>query len=231
MGKSVDFPVLVSFGQAENTLVIPLGYGQGYNDENSLGRKPVGQNFVGLVGVNRGFDAYPLRTSETLYSASGASIKLTGERYHVALTQEHNAMYGRALAREISTDKVAHKGDFKEQLHNVSKQGNDSHAPENISLYIPQTSATWDPGKNGKPQSLLSDPLHQWGMAIDLSSCMGCNACLVACQSENNIPIVGKDQVAKGREMHWIRMDRYFASQEYALDSRRKQDQGRKRRL
>jgi MoCo/4Fe-4S cofactor protein with predicted Tat translocation signal len=202
-GKTLLLPVIVSFGQAENTLIIPLGYGQGFNDEDELGRGgSKASKFVGLVGMNRGFDAYPLRTSETSYFASGASIEKTDGRYSVALTQEHNAMYGRALAREISTDTVAHKGDFSEQLAGVKKQGNDSHAPVNISLYKQED-------REGNP--LLSDKLHQWGMTIDLSSCMGCNACLVACQSENNIPIVGKEQVAKGREMHWIRMDRYFA--------------------
>ncbi len=202
-GKTLTLPVLVSFGQAENTLIIPLGYGQGFNDEDELGRGSKGSKYVGLVGVNRGFDAYPLRTSETSYFATGATISLTEDRYSVALTQEHNAMYGRALAREISTQPVDHKGDFSEQLAGVKKQGNDSHAPENISLYKQEDI-------HGNP--LLSDKLHQWAMTIDLSSCMGCNACLVACQSENNIPIVGKDQVAKGREMHWIRMDRYFAT-------------------
>ncbi|MFK7851837.1 MAG: TAT-variant-translocated molybdopterin oxidoreductase [Akkermansiaceae bacterium] len=218
-GKSQDFPVLVSFGQAENTLVIPLGYGQGFSDEDQFSRDTKSEKFVGLVGVNKGFNAYPLRTSQTDYFASGATLKLTGDRYPVALTQEHHAMYGRSLAREISTDNIPAKGDFKKQLHNVKKQGNDSHAPPNISLYKPETSATFDPGKDGKAQPLINDPLHQWAMSIDLSSCMGCNACLVACQSENNIPIVGKEQVAMGREMHWIRMDRYFATQEYALDS------------
>ncbi len=212
-GKVLKIAVLVSFGQAENTIIIPLGYGQAFNDEDELGRDSWKNNpFTGLVGVNRGFNAYPLRTLETPYFATGATVSLTGERYSVALTQEHNAMYGRSLAREISTDEVAHKGDFKKQLAGVKKQGNDSHAPVNLSLYIPESSETWNPGEDGNAQSLLNDPLHQWGMSIDLSSCMGCNACLVACQSENNIPIVGKAQVAKGREMHWIRMDRYFAT-------------------
>ncbi len=211
-GKALEIPVLVSFGQAENTIIVPLGYGQAFNDEDELERDNGMGRFTGLVGVNRGFDAYPLRTQETPYLATGATISLTEKRYSVALTQEHHAMYGRALAREISTNDVAHKGDFNKQLANVKKQGNDSHAPVNLSLYLPETSATWNPGEDGKAQSLLTDKLHQWGMSIDLSACMGCNACLVACQSENNIPIVGKTQVAMGREMHWIRMDRYFAT-------------------
>jgi molybdopterin-containing oxidoreductase family iron-sulfur binding subunit len=208
-GQSLEIPVLVSFGQAENTLVIPLGYGQGFDDSDELGRGPRNASHVGLVGVNRGFNAYPLRTATSAYFAAGAKVTPLKKRYSVALTQEHSAMYGRALAREISTQDDVVKGSFVAQLDDVAKQGNDSHAPPNISLYKSED-------RSGKP--LINDPLHQWGMSIDLSSCMGCNACLVACQSENNIPIVGKTQVAMGREMHWIRMDRYFASQEFATD-------------
>ena len=212
-GQSLEIPVLVSFGQAENTIIIPLGYGQGFDQHDELKRGPKNAAHVGLVGMNRGFNAYPLRTAATAYFATGAKVKKTANRYHLAITQEHSAMYGRALAREVSTLEDEEKGSFAAQLANVPKQGNDAHAPTNVSLYIPQTSATFNPGKDGKAQTFLSDTLHQWGMSIDLSSCMGCNACLVACQSENNIPIVGKKQVAMGREMHWIRMDRYFAAQ------------------
>jgi len=203
-GVSREFPVLISFGQAENTIVIPVGYGQGFNHEDDLGRRPENQDHVSLVGVNRGFNVYPLRTSTSSYFATGASLKLTKERYPVALTQEHSAMYGRALAREISTMDDKKKGDFKAQLANVAKQGMDSHAPPNVYLYKPED-------RDGN--KLLSDSLHQWGMSIDLTACMGCSACAVACQAENNIPIVGKEQVAMGREMHWIRMDRYYAEQ------------------
>jgi molybdopterin-containing oxidoreductase family iron-sulfur binding subunit len=205
-GVEREFPAMISFGQAENTVVIPLGYGQGFDAEDKFGRNAKGDapaSHVGQVGVNSGFNAYPLRTSATAYFATGATVKKTDRRYPMAVIQEHHAMYGRALAREVSTiDSGDHKGGFEEQLHNVKLQGNDGHAPPNISLYKPVDT-------EGKPH--LSDPLHQWAMTIDLSSCMGCNACLVACQAENNIPIVGKEQLAKGREMHWIRMDRYYA--------------------
>ena len=203
-GQTLEIPVLISFGQAENTLVIPLGYGQGFDGDDELGRDTKNSHHVGLVGVNRGFDAYPLRTVLTSYFASGAKVTATGKRYHVSLVQEHSSMYGRALAREISTAADEVKGTFEAQLEGVKKQGNDAHAPKNISLYKQED-------RHGKP--LLSDPLHQWGMSVDLSACSGCNACLVACQAENNIPIVGKKQVAMGREMHWIRMDRYYAIQ------------------
>ena len=218
-GKEIEIPVLIAFGLSENTIVLPLGYGQGYDQEDELGRGPANANHVGLVGVNRGVNVYPLRDSATTYMAQGAKVSLTDKRYSVALTQEHHAMYGRALAREIST-LDGEKGSFEKQYDAVAKQGNDSHAPQNISLYRQEGSATWDPDKNGNAKPHLSDDLHQWAMNIDLSSCMGCNACLVACQAENNIPVVGKEQVAKGRAMHWIRMDRYFAqNKENTFDS------------
>lgn len=212
-GAKFEIPVMIGFGMAENTLLIPLGYGQGYDKEHELEYPRANGKFVGLVGVNRGFNAYPLRTSATTYLASGATVRKLDKKYHIAVTQEHHAMYGRALAREISTMEDAEKGTFATQLANVKRQGNDSHAPANLYLYKPESSATFHPGKDGKAKPLLSDPLHQWGMSIDLSACVGCTACLIACQAENNIPVVGKEQIARGREMHWIRMDRYYAAQ------------------
>jgi len=203
--RKIQIAVLVSFGQAENTIILPVGYGQGYDEDNELGIDPQNKTHVGQVGVNTGFNVYPLRSSSERYFATGATCELAKRRaYPVALTQEHHAMYGRALAREISTKPDKKRGSFANQLATVRVHGMDSHMPTNISLYKPED-------RDGKP--LINDPLHQWGMSIDLSSCMGCNACLIACQSENNIPVVGKTETAKGREMHWIRMDRYFATQ------------------
>ena len=155
-GKTLKIPVLVSFGQAENTIIIPLGYGQSFNDEDEFGRETDSEKFTGLVGVNCGFNAYPLRTQETSYFATGASVTLTEERYPVALTQEHNAMYGRALAREISTDTVSKKGDFDKQLAGVKKQGNDSHAPVICIPLRPRNLCNLGPGqrRRGETSSL-----------------------------------------------------------------------------
>ncbi|MDA7863632.1 TAT-variant-translocated molybdopterin oxidoreductase [Akkermansiaceae bacterium] len=227
--RSVKIPVLIAFGHADHAITIPLGYGQACDDgrESAIelnSEHPV----VGHVGLNTGFNAYPLRSLDSPYFAVGATIGLTEDEYKVALTQEHNSMYGRALAREVSTNDIPGKGTFKKQIEKVKKQGMDAHAPPNISLYDPK-GGVFSKSDLAK-KTHLADDIHQWGMAIDLNTCTGCNACLVACQAENNIPVVGKDQVAMGREMHWIRMDRYFASQEYQYKEghKLKDDEGNK---
>ena len=211
-GKELEVPVMVAFGHADHVISIALGYGHGFDKNDELGRGPLNQDHVSHVSVNRGFNAYSIRTAETTYLASGATAKKTGRKYHLAMTQEHHAMYGRALAREISTlpTEGDHGKDYAAQTAGVKKQGMDSHAPENISLYKPKGSKTWH--EEAQANKHLFDERQQWAMTIDLNNCTGCNACLVACQAENNIPVVGKQQVAMGREMHWIRMDRYFSA-------------------
>ncbi len=183
-GGEIKAPVLVAPGTADNSLSIALGYGR---------------RRTGRVGKYAGFDAYPLRTAQTTYFAIGAKItKLEGEKYQIVTTQEHQAMEGRNLVRELPIDVYRQNAgfDFEGDRSYVAMMGMDAHIPPNISLY--------------KNPPLTSQ--HQWGMAIDLNTCTGCNACVVACQSENNIPIVGKDQVARGRAMHWIRIDRYYST-------------------
>ena len=213
-GIELEIPVIIAFGQAENVLTLPLGYGQFFDKHRKSGFKKGfddtkhaqgSMERESYVGVNTGFNVYGLRTSANLYYSTGATVATTKSRYKLAMTQEHHNMYGRALAREVST-----QGDFNANLHSVKKHGVDSHAPENISLYKSKGSKQWH-GDGATAPNLLADKIHQWAMTIDLNVCTGCNACLIACQAENNIPVVGKDQVAMGREMHWIRMDRYYA--------------------
>jgi len=215
-GRVLEVPVLVAFGHADHCLTIPLGYGQGADDGRQAAEKldperPV----VGMVGRNTGFDANRIRTVAHPFMGPLESVRrLDGRTYPVALVQEHHAMQGRALAREISTNKVGTMT-FEEQLEGVEAQGMDSHIPPNYSLYKRKASKIWEDNER-KHADLISDPMHQWGMTVDLNTCIGCNACLVACQAENNIPVAGKTEVANGREMHWIRMDRYYAAPKYA---------------
>ena len=132
-----------------------------------------------------GFDAYPLRQSRSMRFATGISLKPTGRTYAIALTQEHHSMEGRDLVRESTLE-------------------HDKQAPAfaQTKEVFPETQLVSSPH--------LTSP-EQWGMTIDLNSCTGCNACAVACQAENNVPVVGKAQVRKSRDMAWIRIDRYFA--------------------
>ncbi|MER3523707.1 MAG: molybdopterin oxidoreductase [Ignavibacteria bacterium] len=144
-----------------------------------------GRTRAGRVGTGIGANAYTLRTSATLWRGEGATIEKTGEWYRVASTQEHWSMEGRPIVREATLDEYRVNPDFAKHM---------AHRPtEKESFYPP----------------FVYDG-YAWGMTIDLNACTGCNACMIACQSENNIPVVGKKQVERGREMHWIRVDRYY---------------------
>jgi molybdopterin-containing oxidoreductase family iron-sulfur binding subunit len=144
-----------------------------------------GRTKTGRVGKDAGANVYPLRTSTTAWMDKSVTLAKTGKRSDPATSQNHHLMEGRQLVRTASLDEYKKHPDFAQ--HRV-------HLPKEGSLY-----PKWDYSKG-----------NAWGMAIDLGACIGCNACVVACQSENNIPIVGKDQVARGREMHWLRIDHYF---------------------
>jgi molybdopterin-containing oxidoreductase family iron-sulfur binding subunit len=202
--RSLTLPAIEAPGHVQNSVTIPLGYGQA-----ELG-------FVGSEsnGKGRGFNAYPLRSSATEFVISGAKLEVLNETYKLAITQDQNTMEGRALYREATLETFAKTPDF------AVKTGMDSHIPENISFYKGQIGRKSE--KN--PDGFDYEKKHQWGMVIDLSKCIGCTACLVACQSENNIPVVGKDQVIKGRLMQWIRMDRYFATNEWGEQKAKSDD-------
>jgi molybdopterin-containing oxidoreductase family iron-sulfur binding subunit len=196
--QSLTLPAIEAPGHVRNSITIPLGYGQ----------KDLG--FVGsdTEGKGRGFDAYPLRKSATDFVLTGAKLEVLSGTYELAITQDHNTMEGRALYREATLETFNKTPDF------AVKTGMDSHIPENISFYKGQVGEKKD-YNDPTDEGFDYKTKHQWGMSIDLSKCLGCTACVVACQSENNIPVVGKDQVVKGRLMQWIRMDRYFATNEW----------------
>jgi molybdopterin-containing oxidoreductase family iron-sulfur binding subunit len=147
-----------------------------------LGYGQRGAGAVGKVGVQ--FDAYLLRTGDGPWFASGLQLRPTGRKVDLAITQGHFSMEGRAIALALDAD----------ELPRAKKELDGRRGPQPTIL---------------KPVD-YSQQDYRWGMAIDLSKCTGCGACTVACQAENNIPVVGKADVLRSREMHWIRVDRYF---------------------
>jgi Fe-S-cluster-containing dehydrogenase component len=144
-----------------------------------------GRRVCGRVGKGMGFDVFPLRAASAAAFASDARIEKAGGSVKLAATQPHHVMEGRDLIRERAVGDAGGAESRHEAAHE------DGHHPI---LYR-------------RP----AEGEHAWGMAIDLSTCIGCGACTAACQAENNVPVVGKDEVIRGREMHWIRVDRYFA--------------------
>ncbi len=176
----LEAAVMVQPGHADNAVTIALGYGRPKS---------------GSVGTNVGYNAGLIRTSDSFWFGQGFAIAATGAKEILANTQEHGSMEEPQLVSGIkpNTRPLVRETTIEEYKKNSKAIEEMNEVPELDSVY-PQL----------KWEGL------QWGMAIDLGACTGCNACVVACQAENNVPSVGKDQVLRGREMHWIRMDRYY---------------------
>jgi quinol:cytochrome c oxidoreductase iron-sulfur protein precursor len=184
---TLRLPIWIVPGHAEDTITVTLGYGRQQG---------------GRVAEGAGFNTYRLRLSASPWLVAGVGVVATNERYLLVSTQDHWTLEGRDVVR------AGEFARFKEDPKYIAKE-----------VYAEKYGS---PERKPKYQSLLAGSLpgydystgNQWGMVIDLSACIGCNACVIACQAENNIPIVGKEEVARGREMHWIRIDRYYAGED-----------------
>ncbi len=186
-GGSLQVPIWITPGQPDDAITLSLGYGQ-----QSVSRRDV-LDVPAYAAPDEpiGFNAYLLRTTAAPWFASNVTASPAGTTYQLVSTQDHWTMEGRDLVRVGELEKYRADPKYLSKEVYQEKYGKDSPGYE--SLYPEQPY-----------------PFNAWGMTINLSACIGCNSCVVACQAENNIPVVGKAEVAVNREMHWIRIDRYF---------------------
>jgi molybdopterin-containing oxidoreductase family iron-sulfur binding subunit len=168
------------------TITGPVWVQVGHPDNSINLQLGYGRRKAGRVGNAIGYDAYAVRQATAPWIASEVEVRSTGDTYQVASAQLHFSMENRHLVRTATLEHFKAEPDFAQHVTHVPKYEDTLHGNE------------W------------SYDGYKWGMVIDLNACDGCNACVVACTSENNIPVVGKQQVAVGREMHWIRVDRYY---------------------
>ncbi len=199
-GNSVELPTLIQRGQHDRVIAIALGYGvKGTDRFSAIGPQWLESRLTVNVGETVGRNAALLIKSHDgalHHSRSDITIRKVGRRHDLATTQEHHTL-------EIPKNVAPHGAEVRDVVQHTTL-----------------AAFALDP-QAGKPQQHVQSDVqlwaedhpkqeHAWGMSIDLNVCTGCSACLVACQSENNVPVVGKDEVRRQREMHWIRIDRYY---------------------
>lgn len=200
-GISISIAAWIQPGHADDSITLNVGYGrEGIGRVADIGS--VSSQWLDPSEQYGGVNIYPLRSTSLYYS--GGVTKATGT-YPIACVQDHHSLEGRDMYRQASIAKYKETPDYASfaYVHKYEVPGQaegealGDEAP--ISLFNEQTYPEREP---------------QWGMAIDLNACFGCGVCVIACQSENNIPVIGKREVNRGREMHWIRNDRYYVGDE-----------------
>jgi len=203
-GTEIVLPAIPCPGQKSGTVAIALGYGRGANGEKVgkaavAGGAPVGRNAYPLTSMNNGTVAY----------SAVATVELTGATYPVAITQtqlthmdRHSVVRETSLGVYKSGDKEAFN---KAHMLAVNEDVNGDGVINSQDKKPVREFDLWE-------EHPVEGVGHRWGLSIDLNSCIGCGACITACNSENNISVVGKDEVRRSREMHWLRVDRYFSS-------------------
>jgi MoCo/4Fe-4S cofactor protein with predicted Tat translocation signal len=177
---------IVELKQGDAILRLPVWLAPGHTLDTVTVHLGYGRTRAGRTGNGIGFDVNPLRASTAQDVLSGVSLSKTGDSYQLACTQDHWSYEGRNIIRAATQEQFERDPAFAGKLEHQPLTG--------LTMY---SNVNWEG--------------YQWGMTIDQNVCTGCNSCVVACQAENNVPVVGKSQVLNGREMHWLRVDRYYS--------------------
>ncbi len=233
-GYEVELPIVVVPGMHNDVIAVAVGYGR--SEGVGMAARSGMDKFNKEIG---GKNAYPFVTynGTTFDYNSGIEMEDAGKTYDVAITQTHHSYEGRPIIHEYTLDEFAENPkelleSRKEKLEHYTSlpwehHGEGGHGEEhgkNTHAKAPMAdhSATYwedDFRKNGTLYPVYTSPGIHWGMSIDLNSCIGCGACVIGCQAENNVSVVGKHHVMKAQEMHWIRIDRYFSGSPEDPDS------------
>ena len=176
---------IVELKHGNTTIRIPVWIAPGHAPDTLTLHFGYGRLRAGRVGNGTGVDVSPLRTSAAPHVLTGVQLSKTGDTYELACTQDHWSLEGRNIVRVGTREQFEKDPTFAKKME---------HQPLTGITMLPEYKYEG----------------YAWGMAIDQNVCTGCNACVVACQAENNVPVVGKSQVLNGREMHWLRLDRYY---------------------
>lgn len=212
-GQSVDLPVWIGPGQADGSIAVSMGYGRDIETDrgttiNEFFDLDVDVYNRGALANGIGANVSALLGSDGGAIVSGVTVEKVGSDYMLASTQDHPSMEGRPIVRMATLQEFQEKPTFADD----AVPGLAGREPWE------DYPALWEEGHPKDTEAFQRSLYHknQWAMAIDLNACTGCNACVVACQSENNVQVVGKESVSNGREMHWLRMDRYFTGDDVA---------------
>ena len=195
-GKSVQVPALVQPGQQSNTLGIAIGFGR---------------TETGKTGKGVGANAYPLIKLESgvlNYSITNATVEKSTDEHRVAHVQTHHTVMGRPVIQETTLARYSKDEKDGRYFPKITTPNGEEPA-KNFSLWF---SDEVERAPNEMAKGPNKRPNHMWSMVVDLNTCFGCGACVMACTAENNVPVVGKEEVLNRREMHWIRIDRYYKS-------------------
>ena len=180
---------VVDLVHGDRTVRTPVWIAPGHAPESFTVHLGSGRTRAGRVAAGAGVDVAPLRTVAAPAIVRGVTVRTTGQQMALATTQDHHSMEGRPIVRTATLEHFREHPDFAAHME---------HVPSRETTLYPNH----DYSKG-----------HAWGMTIDVGACIGCNACVAACVSENNISIVGKTEVLRGHEMHWIRVDRYYTGE------------------